>query len=49
MRLILHGVHGPLRLRDLEIGGAGHPKGASPDHPAGWIVPRSNECRLARE
>ena len=39
VRLILHGVHGPLRWRDLEIGGAVRPKGASPDDPAEWIVP----------
>jgi len=32
-------VHGPLRWRDLEIGGAVRPKGASPDDPAEWIVP----------
>jgi hypothetical protein len=38
VRLILHGVHGPLRWRDLEIGGAVLPKGASPDDPAEWIV-----------
>ena len=39
VRLILHGVHGPLRWRDLEIGGAVRPKGASLDDPAEWIVP----------
>ena len=39
VRLILHGVHGPLRWRDLEIGGAVRPKGASPDDPAEWVVP----------
>jgi hypothetical protein len=39
VRLILHGVHGPLRWRDLEIGGAVRPKGAGPDDPAEWIVP----------
>jgi hypothetical protein len=32
-------INGPLRWRDLEIGGAGRPKGASPDDPAEWIVP----------
>jgi len=37
--LILHGVHGLLRWRDLEIGGAVRRKGASPDDPAEWIVP----------
>jgi uncharacterized membrane protein HdeD (DUF308 family) len=39
VRLILHGVNGPLHWRDLEIGGAVRPKGASPDDPAEWIVP----------
>ena len=38
VRLILHGVHGPLRWRDLQIGGAVRPKGASPDDPAEWVV-----------
>ena len=38
VRLILHGVHGPLRWRDLEIGGAVRPKGASPDDTAEWVV-----------
>ena len=38
VRLMLHGVHGPLRWRDLEIGGEVRPKGASPDDPAEWIV-----------
>ena len=38
VRLILHGVHGPLRWRDLEIGGAVRPKGASPDDSAEWVV-----------
>ena len=39
VRLILHGVNGPLRWRDLQIGGAVRPKGASPDDPAEWVVP----------
>ena len=38
VRLILHSVHGPLRWRDLEIGGAVRPKGASPDDSAEWVV-----------
>jgi hypothetical protein len=38
VRLILHGVHGPLHWRDLEIGGAVRPKGANPDDPAEWVV-----------
>ena len=45
VRLILHGVHGPLRWRDLEIGDAVRPKGASPDDSAEWIV--SMEKRAA--
>jgi uncharacterized membrane protein HdeD (DUF308 family) len=38
VRLILHGVHGPLRWRDLQIGRAVRPKGARPDDPAEWVV-----------
>ncbi|MGB7948204.1 MAG: DUF308 domain-containing protein, partial [Candidatus Binatia bacterium] len=38
VRLILHGVNGPLRWRDLEIGGALPPKGVNEDGPAEWIV-----------
>jgi uncharacterized membrane protein HdeD (DUF308 family) len=39
VRLILHGVGGPLRWRDLQVGGAGRPDGAGPDDPVEWIVP----------
>jgi hypothetical protein len=39
VRLILHGVNGPLQWSDLEIGGALPPKGVSEDGPAEWIVP----------
>jgi uncharacterized membrane protein HdeD (DUF308 family) len=39
VRLILHGVRGPLRWRDLRTGGAVPPAGASPDDPAEWTVP----------
>jgi hypothetical protein len=39
VRLILHGVNGPLHWRDLQIGGALPPKGVSEDDPAEWIVP----------
>ena len=39
VRLILHGVGGPLRWRDLQVGGAVRPAGAGPDDPAEWIVP----------
>ena len=38
VRLTLHGVHGQLRWRDLQIGGAVRPKGASPDDSAEWVV-----------
>jgi hypothetical protein len=44
VRLILHGVHGPLRWRDLEIGGEVLPKGASPDDPVEWIVPMESRA-----
>ena len=39
VRLILHGVNGPLRWRDLQMGGAVPPQGTSPEEPAEWIVP----------
>jgi uncharacterized membrane protein HdeD (DUF308 family)/3',5'-cyclic AMP phosphodiesterase CpdA len=39
VRLILHGVHGPLRWRDLQIGGAVVPPGQGPDDPAEFVVP----------
>jgi hypothetical protein len=39
VRLVLHGVQGPLRWRDLQVGGAVLPAGAGPDDPAEWIVP----------
>jgi uncharacterized membrane protein HdeD (DUF308 family) len=39
VRLILHGVHGPLRWRDLQIGGAVRPEGANLDDTAQWVVP----------
>jgi uncharacterized membrane protein HdeD (DUF308 family) len=39
VRLILHGINGPLRWRDLQMGGAVPPKAASLDDPAEWIVP----------
>jgi hypothetical protein len=39
VRLILHGVNGPLRWRDLQMGGAVLPQGASPEEPAEWFVP----------
>jgi hypothetical protein len=39
LRLILHGVNGPLHKSDLQIGGTVRPNGASPDDPAEWIVP----------
>jgi uncharacterized membrane protein HdeD (DUF308 family) len=39
VRLILHGVRGPLRWRDLQTGGAVRPDGVSPDDPAEWVIP----------
>jgi uncharacterized membrane protein HdeD (DUF308 family) len=39
VRLLLHGVQGPLRWRDLQVGGAVRPAGAGPDDPAEWVVP----------
>jgi uncharacterized membrane protein HdeD (DUF308 family) len=39
VRLILHGVRGPLRWRDLRTGGAVPPPGASLEDPAEWTVP----------
>ncbi|HSE88250.1 MAG TPA: DUF308 domain-containing protein [Candidatus Binatia bacterium] len=39
VRLVLHGVNGQLRWRDLETGGAMPPKGVNEDDPAEWIVP----------
>ena len=38
VRLILHGVHGPLRWRDLRTGGATVPFGKSPDDAAEFVV-----------
>jgi hypothetical protein len=39
VRLILHGVGGPLRWRDLRTGGAARPGGAGPDDTAEWTLP----------
>ncbi len=39
VRLILHGVRGPLRWRDLQSSGTVAPAGASPDDPAEWVSP----------
>ncbi len=39
VRLILHGVGGPLRWRDLQSSGTVWPAGAGPDDPAEWIIP----------
>ena len=36
--LVLNGVHGPLRWRDLRTGGAVIPLGAKPDDPVEFIV-----------
>jgi uncharacterized membrane protein HdeD (DUF308 family) len=45
VRLVLHGVQGPLRWRDLQVGGAVLPAGAGPDDPAEWIVPMEATSR----
>jgi hypothetical protein len=39
VRLILHGVGGPLRWRDLQSSGTVWPAGAGPDDAAEWIIP----------
>lgn len=39
VRLILHGVRGPLRWRDLQSSGTVAPAGSSPDDTAEWILP----------
>jgi uncharacterized membrane protein HdeD (DUF308 family) len=45
LRLILHGVQGPLHWRDLQAGGAARPDGAGPDDPAEWVVPMTETSR----
>jgi len=39
VRLILHGVRGPLRWRDVQSSGTVAPAGSSPDDPAEWLLP----------
>jgi len=39
VRFVLHGVNGPLRWRDLQIGGEVVPAGQGPDDPAEWAMP----------
>ncbi len=39
VRLILHGVDGPLRWRDLQVGGAVVPAGQGKDDPVEFVVP----------
>jgi uncharacterized membrane protein HdeD (DUF308 family) len=39
VRLIVHGVHGPLHWRDLQTGGAVIPEGKGPDDPVEFMVP----------
>jgi len=41
--LILNGVHGPLRWRDLQIGGNVLPSGATLDDPVEFLVPMDRE------
>jgi hypothetical protein len=40
--LVLNGVHGPLRWRDLEIGGAVLPEGATLDAPVEFVIQMSS-------
>ena len=42
VRLILHGVRGPLRWRDLQSSGTVAPAGSNPDDPAEWIFPMAS-------
>jgi hypothetical protein len=37
--VLLHGVDGPLRWRDLEVRGAIVPAGAEPDDPVELVIP----------
>jgi 3',5'-cyclic AMP phosphodiesterase CpdA len=39
VRVLMHGVHGPLRWRDLERGGQVVPEGRSLDDPVDFVVP----------
>jgi uncharacterized membrane protein HdeD (DUF308 family) len=39
IRLILHGVDGPLTWRDLQVGGSTMPQDRGPDDPVEFIVP----------
>ena len=41
--LVLNGVHGRLRWRDLQIGGNALPPGATLDDPVEFIVPMDRE------
>jgi len=41
--LILNGVHGPLRWRDLEIGGAVLPEGAALDDTVEFVIQMSSD------
>jgi hypothetical protein len=39
VRLILNGVHGPLRWRDLQTGGSVVPPGCGPDDQVEFVIP----------
>jgi hypothetical protein len=39
VRLILHGVHGLLRWRDMQVGGSVIPPDRGPDDPVEFVVP----------
>jgi len=38
-RLILHGVHGPLTWRDLQVGGEARPADRSPEDVVEFVIP----------
>jgi uncharacterized membrane protein HdeD (DUF308 family) len=42
VRLVLQGVRGPLRWRDLDSSGTVSPRGSSPDDPAEWVLPMAS-------
>lgn len=42
VRLILHGVRGPLRWRDLQVGGRVIPDGLGPDDPVEFVIPHES-------
>jgi hypothetical protein len=43
VRVILHGAGGPLRWRDLQLGGHVLPKGAKPEDPVEFVIPMASK------